>query len=84
MSNNNRDEIKENSKSVELELDLVDLDLVEKGLRYRLRMLSKEARNPNCKSLGNTQEILKIQSVLGQLHDQKVWYRPKQTTYLSG
>ena len=29
-------------------------------------------------------EMLEIQELLGKLHDQKVWYRPKEKTYVSG
>jgi hypothetical protein len=34
--------------------------------------------------LTEKKEITEIQSVLGSLHNQKLWYRPKGTPYVSG
>ena len=73
-----------NDELLELELDLGALELVEKGLRYRLSRLFKEQLNSNPQEFCNRKEISKIQTVLGKLHDQKIWYRPHEGTYISG
>ena len=73
-----------NDELFELQLDLSALELVEKGLRYRLGRLFKEQLNSSAQEFCNRREILKIQNVLAQLHDQKIWYRPHESTYISG
>ena len=73
-----------NRELLELELDLGAIELVEKGLQYRLSHLFKEQLNCNSQEFCNRKEISKIQKVLAQLHDQKIWYRPREGTYISG
>lgn len=52
-------------------LDVSDVDHIEKALRYYQSVVdSSQRRN--------------ITEVLGKLHQQKNWYRPKNETYVSG
>ncbi|MAI59375.1 MAG: hypothetical protein CML56_10465 [Rhodobacteraceae bacterium] len=55
-----------------------DLDIIEVSLQKRLNELSKSSRNDN------NAEIAEIRGVLGNLHNQKVWFRPKSTVYVGG
>ena len=55
-----------------------ELDIIEASLLQRVDELSK---NP-CKN--KHAEIAEIRGVLGNLHNQKVWYRPKTSVYIGG
>ena len=55
-----------------------DLDIIEVSLQKRLNELSKSSRNDN------NAEIAEIRGVLGNLHNQKVWFRPKSSVYVGG
>ena len=55
-----------------------ELDIIEASLQQRVDELSK---NP-CKN--KDAEIAEIRGVLGNLHNQKVWYRPKTSVYIGG
>ena len=66
------------------EMGLKELEIVEDALRFRLNQLSKTSAS-NAKTCSTEKkEITEIQSVLGSLHNQKLWYRPKDTPYVSG
>ena len=65
-------------------MDLKDIDVIEESLRLRLSSLShKDLAEGESKNAINS-EIQKIQNVLGHLHNQKNWYRPKDKVYVSG
>ena len=66
------------------EMGLKELEIVEDALRFRLNQLSKTSSSNAKKSLIGKKEISEIQSVLGSLHNQKLWYRPTDTPYVSG
>ena len=60
-----------------------DIEVIEHALR------AKAGRRGIAIASGNhseelRSELLEIQELLGKLHDQKVWYRPKEKTYVSG
>ena len=55
-----------------------DLDIIESSLQKRLNELCKLSRDKN------NAEIAEIRNVLGNLHNQKVWYRPKSSVYVGG
>ena len=60
-----------------------DIEVIEHALR------AKAGRRGITIASGNysdelRREMLEIQELLGKLHDQKVWYRPKEKTYVSG
>ena len=66
------------------EMGLKELEIVEDALRFRLNQLSKMSTFNAKTCLTEKKEITEIQSVLGSLHNQKIWYRPKDTPYVSG
>ena len=60
-----------------------DIEVIEHALR------AKAGRRGIAIASGNhseelRSELLEIQELLGKIHDQKVWYRPKEKTYVSG
>ena len=59
-------------------MGLRDLDIIEVSLRQRLNELSKSSGKDHHR------EISEIRDVLGNLHNQKVWYRPKSSVYVGG
>ena len=63
------------------DLDLADVDVIETALRERVKSLSG-ARMEQA-SLDNARELRAIKELLGRLHNQKVFYRPKQG-YIGG
>ena len=65
-------------------MGLGEIDVIEDSLRYRLNSLSKDAVERNANELCVTDQMEKIHSVLGQLYNQKIWYRPKTSVYVSG
>ncbi len=66
------------------EMGLKELEIVEDALRFRLNQLSKMSTSNARTCLTEKKEITEIQSILGSLHNQKLWYRPKDTPYVSG
>ena len=56
-------------------LSVKDIDIIESALRTQLD--KKIEKN-------DTQAVKEIRNVLGHIHQQKNWYRPKSTTYVSG
>ncbi len=73
------------------QLTLNDIDLIEESLRARGRELCKLRRTLSDENPANLQAISVIEQdqrdgeeLLGRLHDQKVFYRPNSTVYVSG
>ena len=66
------------SYNTNFKMGLRDLDIIEVSLRQRLNELSQST----CKD--HHREMSEIRSVLGSLHNQKVWYRPKSSVYVGG
>lgn len=65
------------------ELTVRDIEIIEHALR------AKAGRRGLAIAQGETSENLKeemheILELLGRLHDQKVWYRPSDKSYISG
>lgn len=54
------------------ELNISDIEIIENALIHKLKELSDENK------------IKKIHNLLGKLHQQKIWFRPKDKTYISG
>ena len=65
-------------------MGLGEIDIIEDSLRHRLNSLSKETIECNLDDVSVSGEIERIRNVLGQLHNQKTWYRPKTSVYVSG
>ena len=73
------------------QLTISDVDLIEEALRARGRELCRMRRaladdNPaDMESIRVVEEDQrKGEELLGRLHDQKVFYRPKTSVYVSG
>ena len=75
-------------------LDVQDIDLIENALNYQIGRLI-ERRRTHVEStivpedeLESVREIDRdineIRNLLGRLHNQKVWYRPKNKIYVGG
>jgi len=62
------------NKMFELHPD--DIELIEGALNKRLAEL--------CAENGVSEDIKSITDLLGRLHYQKVWYRPKSDQYVGG
>jgi len=65
------------------DLNVRDIEIIEHALR------AKAGRRGLAIAQGETSDKLKeemdeILELLGRIHDQKVWYRPKNKTYISG
>ena len=57
--------------NTEFKLSVSDLSLIESALHEKI-------------SNSNMDEIERIRELLGRIHNQKNWYRPKQGVYISG
>lgn len=57
--------------NTQFKLSVEDIDIIEKALRDYMR---------NVKDTDQQE----IQKVLGKIHNQKNWYRPKTNTYVGG
>jgi len=73
------------------DLTLNDIDLIEESLRARGRELCKMRRalgdeNPaDMEAMRVIEQDLRAgEELLGRLHNQKVFYRPKTSVYVSG
>ena len=67
------------------ELSVEDIDLIETSLRLALTSLSHISSNEDEKGKVEREESLRrIQDLLGRLHDQKIFYRPKSGVYVGG
>ncbi|MCY3983318.1 MAG: hypothetical protein OXC72_10190 [Roseovarius sp.] len=73
------------------ELSVSDIQLIEDALRVSKSSLSDELvrlRMENFENSDSSREleesIRRIQQLLGRLHNQKVFYRPRDVHYISG
>ncbi len=72
--------VKANKK---FDLSIRDIEIIEQALR------AKAGRRGLAIANGETspqlrEELRELQDLLGRIHDQKVWFRPKDKTYVSG
>ena len=66
------------------ELSVEDMDLIETALRQTKAELSGQP-DALADRLGNPDEALRqIHDLLGRLHNQKVFYRPRRGAYIGG
>ena len=63
------------------EINIEELMLIETALNFRKDELSKTAAEPNSEQ---SDEARAIYELLGRLHNQKTFYRPKSEQYISG
>ena len=70
----------------QFEINRVELDIIEKALRHQAQTLyqktideqgAEEQVEPVCEDYVKTR-MTAIQSVLGKLHNQKMWFVPKE------
>ena len=67
------------------ELDTTELELVENALRcelQRVQYLGEDREDAVEQNTGD--KAAALTELLGSLHNQKNWYRPKKKTYISG
>jgi hypothetical protein len=62
-------------------IDLGEMDLIEDALRGQIKTLSSAAVERACED--SAAKLRTVKELLGRLHNQKVFYRPKQG-YLGG
>lgn len=65
------------------ELGIEDIDLIEKSLYERVSELSQMHWKYPDKYKEFDKQIKEIRELLGRIHNQKIWYRPKEN-YISG
>ncbi|MFX0540657.1 hypothetical protein ACEWPM_002850 [Roseovarius sp. S4756] len=66
-----------------IELGIEDMDLIEDALRHAKRRLSMPGgADADAPIAGRT--VREIDELLGRLHNQKVFFRPSKTPYVSG
>ena len=67
------------------ELDKTELELVENALRCELQRVQCPGEDRDDAIEQNTgSKVAALTELLGSLHNQKNWYRPKKKTYISG
>ncbi len=67
------------------ELSVADMDLIETALRRTGDALSRELLEKSGGSKEDREKTLHgIQDLLGRLHNQKIFYRPKDRVYVGG
>lgn len=67
------------------ELSVDDIYLIEMALQRTHSALSQEHLKQSDESTGDRQETMRqIRALLGRLHNQKIFYRPKDSVYVSG
>ncbi len=60
------------------ELSIEDMELIEQALRQAMASYSIEANETT------EDTIRRMHDLLGKLHDQKIFYRPKTGSYIGG
>lgn len=73
------------------ELSVEDIELIEQALRDKKRELSEQAHEDHCELRNEvaicedtTEELRTIHNLLGRIHNQKVFFRPRCQTYIGG
>ncbi len=66
-------------------LSVDDMDLIETALRRTQHALSQEQLVQSDEGKGDHVETIRqIRELLGRLHNQKIFYRPKDGVYVGG
>jgi hypothetical protein len=67
------------------ELDTTELELVENALRCELQRVQGIGGGQGAAAKNNTDDkAAALSELLGSLHNQKNWFRPKKKIYISG
>ena len=76
------------SYNVNFELTVEDVELIETSLRLAKQDVANgiiAANKPDAtEALTNDDTLRRIQDLLGRMHNQKVFYRPKSGAYIGG
>ena len=70
--------------NTKFDLSVQDMDLIEGALRTRKQMLSDQMVVGGAMDARLKDSLHGIQDLLGRLHNQKEFYRPKGGAYVSG
>ena len=74
------------SYNTEFQLNLEELEKIEHSMLYRLKRLT--TRRITVKKDSSKEkidiEVKHIQELMGKIHNQKEWWRPKNKVYISG
>lgn len=67
------------------ELSVEDMELIEMALRGSFESLSRQdAGGPAGTADDLDRQLRRIHDLLGRLHNQKIFYRPRDDTYVGG
>lgn len=66
------------------ELSVSDIDLIETALQRTRDALSQELIALPDKNGEGAETLRRVQELLGRLHNQKIFYRPKSGVYIGG
>ncbi len=67
------------------ELSVADMDLIETALRRTRDALSQELLEASGAARNDRETSLRqVQDLLGRLHNQKIFYRPRDGVYVGG
>jgi len=74
------------SYNTEFQLNIEELKTIEDSMIYRIKRLT--TRRLTVKKASSKEkidvEVKHIQELLGKIHNQKEWWRPKNKVYISG
>lgn len=70
--------------NTKFELSVDDMELIEAALRSRKKSLSDRLIEMKQADSALTDDLKGIHDLLGRLHNQKEFYRPRQGAYVSG
>lgn len=72
--------------NVNFELSIDDIDLIETALRLSKKELSAQPAGTEAESdtAQRADKIRRINDLLGHLHNQKIFYRPRAGAYIGG
>ena len=72
------------SYNTKFDLSVEDMDVIEHALREVKSKLAIEAINAKDVAAPQVDKVGQIHELLGRLHNQKIFYRPKTGAYISG
>ena len=66
------------------ELTVEDMDLIETSLRQTKAELAAQFNKVGDSAADSDEAVRQIDDLLGRLHNQKVFYRPREGAYVGG
>jgi hypothetical protein len=70
--------------NTKFDLSVEDLDVIEEALRHSTTQLASSALEAKSVDTPELTKAKHIRDLLGRLHNQKIFYRPKTGAYISG